>query len=197
MDLEAQENPLLGDWRDEGRPSRIASYCKDAQRQGGTTCLWICFKEHGRMRAKDIQFKENETSFQFRDILKSCGWWRRFAIYSIVDVGEVQVRLRISDLIYQLTSQRSISTALQKTNRSSFSHLLSNISYYWSKRKRRLKVGTKRSKTLTHAVYQLMAKYMGNTISVPTRFVMSISKIVVHPRRSTACVTNKIGSVML
>jgi len=93
-DPEAQEENIpLKTFSEYGKPSMISDYCNKERAASATSCLWVCFEEHGLIRARDIEIKDDAKTFDLRDVLRHRAWWKRYSMYSIVDVQEVEVSI--------------------------------------------------------------------------------------------------------
>lgn len=90
MDIEAQCQPFL-QHNIEGKPALIHDYCAEAQADGRDSCIWICFQEQNKTRAKDVVINPDCDVFDFSQLLKHCGWWRRLSMYSVVGIRLVEV----------------------------------------------------------------------------------------------------------
>lgn len=97
MSIKAYSNPSDVAKKD-GKPSIVSGYCASAQASGHYGCLWICFQEHNKIRAKDVSIDLDADTFDFSQLTKCCGWWRRCSMYSVVGIRQVEVRCVESDI---------------------------------------------------------------------------------------------------
>lgn len=89
MDIEAQKNPVPQLDLDNGKPSIIWKYC---QNPPSRECLWLCYSEHGKVRAKDVPISDDiGATFDLRQLLRRCGWSKQISMYSVVEIREVEV----------------------------------------------------------------------------------------------------------
>jgi hypothetical protein len=89
---------------ENGRKSELYDYCKEANDQGYTECIWVCFRRSHRWLARDLRLNASLDSIHLDELRKIFGWWKRHSFYSTVGVKEVMVRqLR---LIYLFQSNK-------------------------------------------------------------------------------------------
>lgn len=99
MDLEASRFDPFHPRPANGETSIVSSYYLNAQggesAAGPVSCVWICFEERGRIRAKDVRFNSDATKVCVHEIARNCGWWRRVAMFSVVDIEEAEVSVSL------------------------------------------------------------------------------------------------------
>lgn len=74
----------------------LKSYCNAAIQSRKTHCVWVCFRNHGKALARDVNIDLGERpqpggAVDLRDLGRQLGWFKRFSVYGPTAVTEVQV----------------------------------------------------------------------------------------------------------
>ncbi|KAL4887787.1 hypothetical protein BDV59DRAFT_189941 [Aspergillus ambiguus] len=83
--------------KEEGRPSVLYDYCKNALDQGHENCIWICMKNGGKWIAQDIRLEESSLPIRLNELRKIFSWWKQYSFYSAIGVREIMIRFMSYD----------------------------------------------------------------------------------------------------
>lgn len=87
-----------------GRRTLIAEYCQQrSQNEGHEECVFLCLKRGRTYLAQDIPVQPNDPALGLDRLRKESGRrWKRYSLYSVVAVQEVNVKNLRESSCYRL-----------------------------------------------------------------------------------------------